>query len=121
MLFKHFEAKIDPLSFDGRGHVMSWRMDNWTMQSLSFVFGEMLHAYERQVRESGCKDSKIFAENAKEMEEKLDLMLAEQENEDYSTLAGILFGLGFLLVLISFGARRKKGSKPTKNVEKKVE
>ena len=54
-------------------------------------------------------------------EEKLDLMLAEQENEDYNTLAGILFGLGFLLVLISFGARRKKGSKPTKNVEKKVE
>ena len=25
-------------------------------------------------------------------EEKLDLMLAEQENEDYNTLAGILFG-----------------------------
>ena len=54
-------------------------------------------------------------------EEKLDLMLAEQENEDYNTLAGILFGLGFLLVLISFGARRGKGSKPTKNVEKKIE
>ena len=52
-------------------------------------------------------------------EEKLDLMLAEQENEDYNTLAGILFGLGFLLVLISFGARRKKG-KPTKKVEKKA-
>ena len=53
-------------------------------------------------------------------EEKLDLMLAEQENKDYNTLAGILFGLGFLLVLISFGARRKKG-KPTKKVEKKAE
>jgi len=53
-------------------------------------------------------------------EEKLDLMLAEQENEDYNTLAGILFGLGFLLVLISFGARRKKG-KSTKTVEKKAE
>ncbi len=53
-------------------------------------------------------------------EEKLDLMLAEQENEDYNTLAGILFGLGFLLILISFGARRKKGSKPIKNVENKV-
>ena len=74
MLFKHFEAKIDPLSFDGRGHVMSWRMDNWTMQSLSFVFGEMLHAYERECRESGFKGSKIFAPNAKEMEDKLDLM-----------------------------------------------
>ena len=54
-------------------------------------------------------------------EEKLDLMLAEQENEDYTTLAGILFGLEFLLVLISFEARRKPGKKPTKNVEKKIE
>ena len=53
-------------------------------------------------------------------EEKLDLMLAEQENEDYNTLAGILFGLGFLLVLISFGARKRKG-KPVKEVEKKIE
>ena len=53
-------------------------------------------------------------------EEVIDLLLAEQENEDYNTLAGILFGLGFLLVLISFGARKKKG-KPTKQVEKKVE
>ena len=34
-------------------------------------------------------------------EEKLDLMLAEQENEDYNTLAGILFGLGFLLLIIN--------------------
>ena len=53
-------------------------------------------------------------------EEKLDLMLAEQENEDYNTLAGMLFGVGVLLVLISFGARRKKG-KSTKTVEKKAE
>jgi hypothetical protein len=53
-------------------------------------------------------------------EEVIDLMIAEQENADYNTLAGILFGLGFLLVLISFGARRKKGT-PTKNVEKKAE
>jgi hypothetical protein len=44
-------------------------------------------------------------------------MTAQQEIEDYSTLSGILIGVGFLLVLISFGARRKKGS--TKNVEKK--
>ena len=41
-------------------------------------------------------------------EEIIDLLLAEQENRDYNTLAGILMGLGFLLVLISFGARRKK-------------
>jgi len=53
-------------------------------------------------------------------EEVIDLLIAEQENEDYNTLAGILFGLGFLLVLISFGARKKKG-KPTKQVEKKAE
>ena len=53
-------------------------------------------------------------------EEVIELLIAEQENEDYNTLAGILFGLGFLLVLISFGARKKKG-KPTKQVEKKVE
>ena len=39
-------------------------------------------------------------------EEKLDLLLAEQENEDFGTLAGILFGLGFLLVLISLGDRK---------------
>jgi len=50
-------------------------------------------------------------------EEIIDLMTAQQEIEDYSTLSGILIGVGFLLVLISFGARRKKGS--TKNVEKK--
>ena len=53
-------------------------------------------------------------------EEIIDLLIAEDVNEDYNTLAGILFGLGFLLVLISFGARKKKG-KPTKQVEKKVE
>ena len=53
-------------------------------------------------------------------EEVIDLLIAEQDNEDYNTLAGILFGLGFLLVLISFGARKKKG-KPTKQVEKKAE
>lgn len=74
MLFENFEAKIDPLSFNERGHVMSWRMDNKTMHTLSFVFGEMLHAYEREVRESCWKDSKIFAENAQEAEEKLALM-----------------------------------------------
>jgi len=44
-------------------------------------------------------------------DEKLNLLLAERENSDYRTLSGILIGIGFLLVLISFGARRKrKGS-----------
>ena len=41
-------------------------------------------------------------------EEALDLMIAQQENQDYNTLAGILIGVGFLLILISFGARRKR-------------
>ena len=51
-------------------------------------------------------------------EETLDLLLKQQENEDVNTLAGILIGVGFLLVLISFGARRKrKGG--AKKVEKK--
>lgn len=50
-------------------------------------------------------------------EEVIDLMIAQQEIQDYNTLSGILIGIGFLLVLISFGARRKKGS--TKREEKK--
>ena len=51
-------------------------------------------------------------------DEKLNLLLAERENSDYRTLSGILIGIGFLLVLISFGARRKrKGS--AKKIEKK--
>ena len=39
----------------------------------------------------------------------------ERENEDFKTLAGILVGVGFLLILISFGARRKRkgGAKKT--------
>ena len=41
-------------------------------------------------------------------EEQLEFLMAEQQNPDYKTLAGILIGVGFLLVLISFGARRKK-------------
>ena len=42
-------------------------------------------------------------------------LIEEQENQDYTTLAGIMIGIGFLLVLISFGARRKKkgGAKRT--------
>ena len=43
-------------------------------------------------------------------EEAIDLMMAQQETQDYNTLSGILIGIGFLLVLISFGARRRKGS-----------
>ena len=50
-------------------------------------------------------------------EEVFDLMVAQQEIQDYNTLSGILIGVGFLLVLISFGARRRKGRQ--KKVEKK--
>ncbi len=53
-------------------------------------------------------------------DETLDLLLKQQENQDSNTLAGILIGIGFMLVLISFGARRKrKGG--AKKVEKKPE
>jgi len=50
-------------------------------------------------------------------EEVIDLLIAQQETQDYNTLSGILIGIGFLLALISFGARRKKGS--AKKQEKK--
>ncbi len=50
--------------------------------------------------------------------ETLELLLKQQENEDWNTLTGILIGIGFLLVLISFGARRKRKGGP-KKVEKK--
>ena len=53
-------------------------------------------------------------------EEIIDLLTKEQENKDMNTLASILAGVGFLLVLISFGARRKKpgaAKKEEKNPE----
>jgi len=50
-------------------------------------------------------------------EEVIDLLTAQQETQDYNTLSGILIGIGFLLILISFGARRRKGS--VKKEEKK--
>ena len=51
-------------------------------------------------------------------EEIIDLMTKQQENKDMNTLAGILIGVGFMLILISFGARRKRKGSPEK-VEKK--
>ncbi|MBM3905675.1 MAG: hypothetical protein FJ354_03190 [Thaumarchaeota archaeon] len=50
-------------------------------------------------------------------EQVFDLMNRERTHEEYSTLAAILAGLGFLFVMISFGARRKKGG--AKTIEKK--
>ena len=53
-------------------------------------------------------------------DETLELLIKQQENQDSNTLAGILIGIGFMLVLISFGARRKrKGG--VKKLEKKPE
>ena len=43
-------------------------------------------------------------------EEVIDLMTKQQENKDMNNLAGILIGIGFMLILISFGAKRRKGS-----------
>jgi len=53
-------------------------------------------------------------------EEIIDLLTREQENKDMNTLASILTGLGFLLVLISFGARRKN-KESVKKPKKKPE
>jgi len=52
-------------------------------------------------------------------EEVIDLLIAQQETKDYNTLSGILIGIGFLLVLISFGARKKGNVK--KEEKKPVE
>ncbi|MDX1441126.1 MAG: hypothetical protein R3237_01535 [Nitrosopumilaceae archaeon] len=53
-------------------------------------------------------------------DEVIELMIAEEENRNMNTLASILTGIGFLLVLISFGARRKR-SGAAKKEEKKPE
>jgi len=53
-------------------------------------------------------------------DEKLDFLMAERENADYKTLSGILIGIGFLLLLISFGARRKRGTGAKKTEKKPV-
>lgn len=51
-------------------------------------------------------------------EQAFELLTQQQENEDLGTLAGILVGIGFLLILISFGARRRRKG-DTKKEEKK--
>ena len=44
-------------------------------------------------------------------EDILVLLEQQQYNSDLNTLAGILVGIGFLLILVSFGARRRRGPK----------
>lgn len=53
-------------------------------------------------------------------EEVIDLMTKQQENKDMNTLAGILIGVGFMLILISFGARRKRKGSPEKEEKKPI-
>ena len=72
--------------------------------TLTSVFSEMT-----PIGRAGMTDDEIA-----------EFLLDERQNQDYTTLAGILIGIGFLLILISFGARSKKkgGAKKT---EKKPE
>ena len=74
------------------------------MIAVGFAFA--IIAGEAPAGETGMTDEEI-----------IDLMIAEDENQAYQMLSGILVGIGFLLVLISFGARRRKGS--AKREEKK--
>jgi hypothetical protein len=53
-------------------------------------------------------------------EEAIDLMIKQQENQDMTTLAGILIGIGFMLVLISFGARKRRKGSPEKEEKKPI-
>ncbi|MBI2005867.1 MAG: hypothetical protein HYS75_01060 [Nitrosopumilales archaeon] len=52
-------------------------------------------------------------------EETFDLLTAQQQNQDMRILSGIIAGIGFLLVLISFGARKKRKEGGVKTIEKK--
>ena len=53
-------------------------------------------------------------------EEIIDLMTKQQENQDMTTFAGILIGIGFMLLLISFGARRRRKDSPEKEEKKPI-
>ncbi|MFQ6025504.1 MAG: hypothetical protein ACE5JT_03210 [Nitrosopumilaceae archaeon] len=52
-------------------------------------------------------------------EEKFLLEQEQRQSGDITTLFGILWGMGFLLVLISFGARKKQKGGGVKKVTKK--
>ena len=72
--------------------------------TLTAIFSEMT-----PIGRSGMTDDEIA-----------EFLLNERQNQDYTTLAGLLIGIGFLLILISFGARRKKKG-GAKRTEKKPE
>ena len=69
---------------------------------------------------SYLEDATPIGESGMTSDEKLDFLMAEREIADYKTLSGILFGVGFLLLLISFGARRKRGTGAKKTEKKPV-
>ena len=72
--------------------------------TLTAIFSEMT-----PIGQAGMTDDEIA-----------EFLLNERENQDYTTLSGIIIGIGFLLILISFGARRKKKG-GAKRTEKKPE
>ncbi len=51
-------------------------------------------------------------------EQILDLLEQERQNEDMRMLAGILAGVGFLLILVSFGARRRRRGGAKESIKK---
>ncbi|MEK6930520.1 MAG: hypothetical protein AABZ42_07630 [Thermoproteota archaeon] len=53
-------------------------------------------------------------------EEVIDLMTKQQENKGMNNLAGILIGIGFMLILISFGAKRRRKDSPKKEEKKPI-
>ena len=53
-------------------------------------------------------------------EEVIDLMTKQQESKDMNNLAGILIGIGFMLILISFGAKRRRKDSPKKEEKKPI-
>lgn len=51
-------------------------------------------------------------------EEILDLLIQQQQNDDLGLLAGIMVGVGFLLILVSFGVRRRRRGGAIKETKK---
>lgn len=51
-------------------------------------------------------------------EEKLDLLVRQQQNDDLRLLAGMMVGVGFLLILVSFGTRRRRRGGALKETKK---
>ncbi len=69
---------------------------------------------------SYLEDATPIGEAGMTPDEILEFHMAERENADYKILSGILIGVGFLLLLISFGARRKRGTGAKKTEKKPV-